>query len=62
MTREALILELRLPVTDERMAIIPYPMTEEDYDMLLKTLALWKARLIRPQPPIDAVSQMLGER
>lgn len=38
-----------------RCATIPFPMDEQDFEMMLSTLALWKRRLVLPptQPPIE---------
>lgn len=43
--------ELPILIGDNRQARIPFPMTEEDYDLLLETLAVWKKRLVRKAAP-----------
>lgn len=42
--------ELPILVGENKIARIPFPMTEEDYDLLLGTLALWKKRLLAAPP------------
>lgn len=45
------ILEQQLPIPlGDRMANIPMPISEEDFELLIQTLNLWKSRLIRPRP------------
>lgn len=45
------VAELPIPLEDGICARIPYPMTEESFDLLLGTLQLWKKKLVTtPQP------------
>lgn len=39
--------ELPVPLDGDRVALVPYPMTEEDFTLLIATLQLWKKRLVR---------------
>ena len=41
--------ELPVPLDGDRVALVPYPMTEEDFTLLIATLQLWKKRLVRGQ-------------
>jgi hypothetical protein len=36
--------------TGETPSQIRFPMTQEDFEMLLKTLALWHKRIVPPEP------------
>jgi hypothetical protein len=47
--------ELPILVGDNRVARIPFPMTTDDFDLLIGTLNLWKKKLLAPKP--DAQSQ-----
>ena len=38
--------ELPILVGNSRVARIPFPMSEEDFDLLLETLQLWKRRIV----------------
>jgi hypothetical protein len=38
--------ELSVPVGDNRMAKIPFPISEEDFELFINTLTLWKKKLI----------------
>jgi hypothetical protein len=40
--------ELPVPLDNDLVARVPYPMTEEDFLLLIETLQLWKKRLVRP--------------
>ena len=40
--------ELPVPLDNDRVARVPYPMTEEDFLLLIDTLQLWKKRLVQP--------------
>ena len=42
--------ELPVPLDNGMVASVPYPMTEEDFELLIGTLQLWKKRLV--QPPV----------
>lgn len=39
--------ELPVPIADGMVARVPYPMSEEDFGLLLDTLKLWKNKLVR---------------
>lgn len=41
--------ELPVPLDNDLVARVPYPMTEEDFTLLIATLQLWKKRLVRPK-------------
>ena len=41
--------ELPVPLDNDLVARVPYPMTEEDFALLMDTLQLWKKRLVRPR-------------
>ena len=38
--------ELPIPLTDGMIARVPFPMTEEDFELLIDTLQLWKNKLV----------------
>ena len=38
--------ELPVPLDNGMVATVPYPMTEEDFLLLIDTLQLWKKRLV----------------
>lgn len=38
---------LSIPMSRYRIAQIPFPLTEEDFEMLWATLALWKKRMLQ---------------
>ena len=40
--------ELPIPLDNGLVARVPYPMSEETYDLLMGTLQLWKKRLVLP--------------
>ncbi len=40
--------ELPVPLENDLVARVPYPMTEEDFLLLIDTLQLWKKRLVHP--------------
>ena len=40
--------ELPVPLDGDKVVRVPYPMTEEDFSLLIDTLQLWKRRLVRP--------------
>ena len=42
--------ELPVPLDNGLVASVPYPMTEEDFTLLIDTLQLWKKRLVQPSP------------
>ncbi len=42
--------ELPVPLDNGLVASVPYPMTEEDFMLLIDTLQLWKKRLVQPSP------------
>lgn len=39
--------ELPIPLDDGRVARIPYPMSEDTFELLVQSLALWKRRLVK---------------
>ena len=39
--------ELSVPLDNDSVVRVPYPMSEEDFDLLIETLHLWKRRLVR---------------
>ena len=41
--------ELPVPLDNDLVARVPYPMSEEDFALLMDTLQLWKKRLVQPQ-------------
>jgi hypothetical protein len=43
--------ELPILVGNNRVARIPFPMSEEDFDLLLETLQLWKRRIVKAREP-----------
>ncbi len=40
--------ELPVPLDNDLVARVPYPMSEEDFELLIGTLQLWKKRLVQP--------------
>lgn len=40
--------ELPVPLDNDLVARVPYPMSEEDFELLIGTLQLWKRRLVQP--------------
>jgi hypothetical protein len=42
------IRELPIPLEGGQTARIPYPISEDDFQILLETLELWKKRIVRP--------------
>jgi hypothetical protein len=49
--------ELPILVGVDRIARIPFPMAEDDFDMLIKTLNLWKEKLVATKDKQDAKSE-----
>lgn len=43
--------QLPIPVADG-VALVPFPMTEDDFDLFIGTLQLWKKKLVRTLAPI----------
>jgi hypothetical protein len=43
--------ELPVPLGDNLVARVPFPMSEDDFNLLLGTLNLWKKKLIKPAGP-----------
>ncbi len=41
--------ELPVPLDNDLVARVPYPMSEEDFALLMDTLQLWKKRLVQPR-------------
>jgi hypothetical protein len=57
--RSSMTLDQELPIlvgASNRVARIPFPMTEDDFDLLIGTLNLWKKKLIAPKSA-DAKSE-----
>lgn len=54
--------ELPVLVGDGRVAKIPFPMTEEDFELLIQTLGLWRKRLIEPHATARADLQADRDR
>ncbi|HEX3799192.1 MAG TPA: hypothetical protein VH413_10865 [Verrucomicrobiae bacterium] len=48
MNTNPLISQLPIPLAEGLTAIVPYPMAEDDFNLLLETLKLWKKKLIQP--------------
>lgn len=44
--------EASIPVADGKFARVPFPMTEDDFEMFLGTLNLWKKKLVQKLPAI----------
>jgi hypothetical protein len=42
--------DLAIPLAAGVAARVPFPMSEEDFQLLMETLALWKKRLVNPEP------------
>lgn len=57
--REAMTLDQELPILvgENRVARIPFPMTTDDFDLLIGTLNLWKKKLLTPKSEPDAKSE-----
>ncbi len=49
--------ELPVLVGNHRVARIPFPMTEDDFNLLIGTLNLWKKKLLAPKSKPDAESK-----
>jgi hypothetical protein len=62
MGRKDMTLDQELPILvgDNRVARIPFPMTEDNFDLLIGTLNLWKRKLLAPKPKPDAESKASG--
>jgi len=43
--------ELPILVGNGMVARIPFPMSEDDFQLLIETLNLWKKKLVKPQMP-----------
>ena len=39
--------ELPVPLDNDLVARVPYPMSEDDFELLIGTLQLWKKRLVQ---------------
>ena len=44
---------LPILICSRGVASIPFPMTEEDYDLMLAMLALWKHRIVYHRSPLN---------
>ncbi len=40
--------ELPIPIGEGRIARVPFPISEEDFELFVETLKLWKRKLVRP--------------
>jgi hypothetical protein len=49
--------ELPVPIGENLIARIPFPMSAEDFDLFIGTLNLWKKKLIKSPPPTEPVKQ-----
>jgi hypothetical protein len=61
MTQTIAVNELPVPIGDNLVARVPFPMTEDDFDLLVGTLNLWKKKLTRKpeaNPPSDPQAQI----
>jgi hypothetical protein len=48
--------ELPVPIGEGRVARVPFPMSEEDFDLFIGTLNLWKKKLTaKPTKPIETM-------
>ncbi len=57
---DTMTLDQELPIlvgASNRVARIPFPMTEDDFELLMGTLNLWKKKLVSPKSDPDAKSQ-----
>lgn len=52
---------LQIPVGDS-VTLIPFPMSEEDFDMMLATLDLWKKRIVHNKSETFAKRTALDEK
>jgi hypothetical protein len=48
--------ELPILVGNNQVARIPFPMSEEDFDLLIGTLQLWKKRIVKSSRATDESS------
>jgi hypothetical protein len=48
--------QLPIPIGD-KVAIVPFPMLEEDFNLLVETLKLWKKKLVKNQTPQEEMSE-----
>lgn len=46
---------LPILITDRGVGYIPFPMSEEDFSMMIATLKLWKRRLV-PTLPVPHIT------
>jgi hypothetical protein len=63
-TLEALanINEFSISIGDGRLAKIPFPLSEEDFDTFIATLNLWKRKLVRQAPPKNGETEPDGSK
>ena len=45
--------ELTIPISDGRVVRVPYPLTNEDLEIVVKTLAVWKPQIVMHEPEIE---------
>ena len=43
--------ELPIPIESGHVVRVPFPMSQEDYDLVLETLKLWKNRIVMAKKP-----------
>lgn len=53
--------ELPILVDHGLVARIPFPMSEDAFDLLIGTLQLWKKRLVSPQPGAASAAKAISE-
>ena len=53
MNQKTTVLSFVLPLSvGFASATVPTPMSEDDFDVLMATMHLWRARLVRVDPPL----------
>jgi hypothetical protein len=62
MNPDAAIQEMPVLVGPGKVARIPFPMTEEDFDLFIGTLNLWKKKLVKkpdqPTPKVEGLPEL----
>jgi hypothetical protein len=53
--------ELPIPLDEGRVARVPYPMSEDTFELLVETLKLWKKRLVKPPEISDLATRQFDE-
>lgn len=55
--------ELPIPLGNGHVARVPFPMTEEDFNLFVGTLNLWKKKLVYvPDPFMQSVQDAINGR